>query len=293
MQIDWGEIQNTLTRLEHTQGGFSATHRGIVRLDNGQRVFVKLGKDEDTRRWTHKEIQSYRFLERHNFAHMPQLLSWNKDETALAVTALPADEGWNWHDSWSVERLQATLRVMDQLAALSADQYVHQLFTTDRIDQSKNGWAALEAAPGLQLSLIEKLHAEGHARLADDLQLHHLREQSLRFTFRNDSLVHHDIRADNCAWREATDEIRLVDWTWTQIGDRRIDMAPFLVHVAQAGLDVIQLCPERLDPEALLWMAGFWFKAAVTPMWPGGPKRLRGIQLQSGITALQLYERLR
>ncbi len=40
--------------------------------------------------------------------------------------------------------------------------------------------------------------------------------------------------------------------------------------------------------DALHWMTGFWFKAAATPIWPGGPAHLRDVQLQSAITARKL-----
>jgi hypothetical protein len=45
-------------------------------------------------------------------------------------------------------------------------------------------------------------------------------------------------------------------------------------------------------PNALHWMAGFWFNAAATPIWDGGPEHLRDFQLLAGVTALRLEKKL-
>jgi aminoglycoside phosphotransferase (APT) family kinase protein len=119
-----------------------------------------------------------------------------------------------------------------------------------------------------------------------------LAEHSSRFAFRNDVLVHNDVRADNCAWNAQTREVKLVDWNWIQLGDRRVDLAATLVHIHNAGFDVLSKHSSRLDHEALRWLAGFWFKSAVTPIWPGGPEHLRKLQLQAGITAYTLADTL-
>ncbi len=65
-----------------------------------------------------------------------------------------------------------------------------------------------------------------------------------------------------------------------------------LTHVHVSGFNVLQNHGERLDAGALRWMAGFWLEGASKPIWPGGPERLRDIQLQAGITALHLAEQV-
>jgi hypothetical protein len=45
---------------------------------------------------------------------------------------------------------------------------------------------------------------------------------------------------------------------------------------------------DRLDSDALHWMAGFWFHSALKPIWPGGPEYLSERRLITGITALAL-----
>ncbi|MDR3547707.1 MAG: hypothetical protein P4M11_05480 [Candidatus Pacebacteria bacterium] len=100
------------------------------------------------------------------------------------------------------------------------------------------------------------------------------------------------MRADNCAWNKDKREVKLVDWNWLELGDRRIDLAASLTHVQNSGFDVLKSYSDRLDPEALNWMAGFWLNAASQPIWEGGPEKLRDTQLQAGLTALRLAKEL-
>jgi hypothetical protein len=77
------------------------------------------------------------------------------------------------------------------------------------------------------------------------------------------------------------------------MGDERIDVASMLVHVHKSGLDISRHY-NRLDPDALLWVAGLWLNSAATPLWPGGAEHtsLRDYQLESGVAALKLRDAL-
>ena len=108
-----------------------------------------------------------------------------------------------------------------------------------------------------------------------------------------DALIHLDVRADNCAWNAEKNIVKLVDWNWLSLGNRGIDLASFLVHVYDSGLDILPDYAERLDPSAVHWMAGFWIKSGCTPIWPGGPANLRDIQFKKGTTALELLDKIR
>jgi len=105
--------------------------------------------------------------------------------------------------------------------------------------------------------------------------------------------VHNDVRADNCAWNQQQQTVRLIDWNWAQLGDRRIDVCAFLVHVHKTGFDIANHA-HRLNKEALHWLAGFWFKSAAQPLLEGSSERavLRDYQLASGITAFDLAQSL-
>ncbi len=288
MNISWDDIEKRIETLTKVDGGFSPARRGIVTLSDGMRAFVKVGVNDLTKQWARKEVEVYRFLQRQNYPFMPQLLAYNHDETSFALEALTPENGWNWSDEWTEERLAKTLEAMDVLAAIEPGGTDKDFFGVEMLNETNDGWHPLNDSNELQHTLLNKLRSAGCSEIATALDFSAEAERSATFSFRKDTLVHYDVRADNSPWHALRQAVRLVDWNWTQLGDRRIDLAALLVHVHQAGLDVTRAAGDRLDADALHWMAGFWLKAAATPIWPGGPVHLRDVQLQSAITALSL-----
>lgn len=288
MQVNWQDIEEQLTRLQDVDGGFSQAQRGIVTLPDGQELFVKVGLHENTKEWAKKEIAVYRFLEKHNYPHSPRLVATNADETGFALPAHTPAKGWDWQDNWSAERLTATMQAMEDLAAIELDETERAFFSQANISQDDNGWRPLLASPEKQAILIKKLQDIGAEDIASTINFAADSEKSEQFIFAVDTLVHYDLRADNCAWNADLGQVRLVDWNWTQLGDKRIELAESLTHVQKSGFEVPSNFKSKLSPDALHWMAGFWFNAAATPIWPGGPEHLRGLQLLAGVTALRL-----
>lgn len=288
-KLNWQDIGPAIKGSTKVDGGFSAAHRGIVTLPHGQRIFVKVGVDDITKKWIKKEVEAYRFLEHRGYPFVPKLLAYNDPETSLALEVLDAD--WDWSDSWTSARLIKTLEAMDALAAISLNSTERVQFGTEGLGKNDDGWQALEASKELQKTLLAKLCAAGHCDVAETLDSTREAKRSAQFVFNQDTLVHHDVRADNCAWNQQLQTVKLVDWNWMQLGDRRIDQAAMLVHVYKAGLDITKSCASRLDADALQWMAGFWFTSAATPIWPDGPAHLRDFQLEAGVTAFELAYR--
>jgi hypothetical protein len=288
MNISWDDIEKRIETLTKVDGGFSPARRGIVTLSDGMRAFVKVGVNDLTKQWARKEVEVYRFLQRQNYPFMPQLLAYNHDEISFALEALTPENGWNWSDEWTEERLAKTLEAMDVLAAIEPGGTAKDFFGVEMLNETNDGWHPLNDSNELQHTLLNKLRSAGCSEIATALDFSAEAERSATFSFRKDTLVHYDVRADNAPWHALRQAVRLVDWNWTQLGDRRIDLAALLVHVHQAGLDVTRAAGDRLDADALQWMAGFWLKAAATAIWPGGPVHLRDVQLQSAITALSL-----
>ncbi len=292
MMLPWIEIESALDTLVPVEGGFSNARRGFVTLRDGGVVFVKIATNADTLSWLQKEIRIYEILPRYNFRQIPTLLSYNDEMSMLALEVLSPVDGWDWSSTWTEGRLTATLAAMDELDTL-------QLTDDDKISlqggiamsQADNGWVILASDSELVTRLEQKLPESIRHEILS--VVHQFADSSARYDFQNDSLGHHDVRADNCAWNAELGEIRLIDWNWLDYGDRRIDLAGFLVHVHQNGIDITKVVPERLDIGALEFLAGFWFKAAVTPIWPGGPEHLRDFQLASGVTAFHLAQLLK
>lgn len=278
--------------MQPVQGGFSPVKRGIVTAENGEPLFVKIGVDSNTKRWAEKEVRAYAILRQHNYLHSPALVAHNRDRTAFALNALTPENDWDWSNNWTEERLAVTLEAMDNLANLDLSQADKLNFTEKTLGPAHDGWTALAESDDLQQALIAKLQKANHTDIIELLDFDALREQNAQFVFGHD-LVHNDVRADNCAWNPRLQKVQLVDWNWLQFGDRRIDINAMLTHVHGSGFDVTKsLAASRLHPEALIWMAGFWLKAAATPIWPGGPAHLRTSQMESAVTAINLAAKI-
>ena len=290
--IQWYEINATLHNLVKADGGFSTAHRGIVTLPGSEQIFVKVGVDDNTRKWAKKEIVAYRFLKQHNYPFIPELLATSDDERSFALEPLNPGDGWDWSETWTKARLNKTLEAMDALAAIIPGDEDKTSFQQSTIDETDDGWQPLIEDVDRQAILLSKLRAAGHDELADTLDFAAMAERSAQYVFVNDSLVHNDVRADNCPWNEQVGMVKLVDWNWLQLGDRSIDLAAMLTHVQKAGFNLMPDYADRLDSDALHWMAGFWFNSATKPIWPGGPEHLRDRQLRAGIMALELSQKV-
>ena len=81
--MQWQDIKKTLHTLEKTQGGFTLASRGIITMPNGKRAFVKIGVDDVTKKWIHRELNTYALLEAYAYPCMPKLLAYDDGRTAL------------------------------------------------------------------------------------------------------------------------------------------------------------------------------------------------------------------
>lgn len=290
--ISWSDIESELDNLKPVDGGFTFAKRGLATLPGGNQVFVKLGLHENTKLWAKNEIGVYRFLHQNYYPHIPQLLAVNSDQTGFVLSAYTPEAGWNWKDQWDESRLNKTLEAMDELAAIKPQGQDYKFFSEKSLSVDDDGWAPLASSGPHQQKLIEKLLAINRSDITQALNFDSEAKISNQFIFRQDQLVHNDVRADNCAWKASTGEVCLVDWNWAELGDRRVDQSATLVHVQKSGFDVLPKYAHRLDAGALHWLAGFWFLAAASPIWPGGPAHLRDIQLVSAVTSWDLSNRL-
>lgn len=292
--MNWQTIENALPTLQKSDSGFTMANRGIITLADQTQIFVKIGTDNNTRAWARKEIEVYEFLQEQLFPHVPKILAHNVDRTAFALEALAVNAGWNWTDEWNSERLSKTLSAMDELAVLTPIAALHDIFTNGMISETADGWRPLAESAEKQTILLEKLRMSGHEELASALDIPTIAAQSSRFIFRNDSLVHNDVRADNGAWNSSLQSVKLIDWNWAQISDRRIDINSLLVHVYRSGYDVTNKYADWLNADALQWLAGFWLhSAAEKDVFNASENAMLGdYQLLSGIAALELRSKL-
>jgi phosphotransferase family enzyme len=292
--IIWSDIENSLHTLEEVEGGFTNAHRGIITLPSGEKVFVKIGVDDTTKEWVQREIETYQVLESCGYKYAPLMLASNPEKTAFAIQALPTDEHWDWTTKWSDERLTATIEAMDALAGVTLSPLQREFFATAIINETQDGWRQLVANADSRRILDEKLRAADREDIVGTLDLEAEAEQSRTFIFTQDTLVHSDVRADNCAWNPQKNQVRLVDWNWAQLGDERIDTNALLVSVQKAGIDVIAHHKDSLDKDALHWLAGYWLNGSTQSPEDGGSEKpgLRDYQFASGLIALDLSRTL-
>lgn len=288
LPIDWKSIAAHLRTLQTVSGGYTTAQRGIVTLADLQKVFVKIGHDENTKKWAQKEIAIYEFLEYQNFPFMPQLLAVNNDRTGFAIEPLETTNGWDWSDNWTTDRLNKTLEVMDTLAEIVPTDDTRHLFEKSFISKTAGGWRLLASDIALQDLLKSRLVVSGLSEAVREIDFIGEAIQEDKFALELTTLVHNDVRADNCAWHKDQRAVKLVDWNWAQRGDRRIDRSMFLVHVYRTGFDITPYFT-LLDSSALHWLAGFWFRAAImSPQGISEQSTLRDYQLASGVAAYRL-----
>lgn len=290
-KLTWEYAENNIGSLKSVPGGYSNVKKGLLELPDGTWVFVKKGIDPQTNMWTKKEVTMYQFLSRHNYPHIPKVLAVNSDQTGFVLEAITTDNGWTWDDIWDDERLDVTFGAMNDLANISLSGDETEDLKTKSLSEEDDGWAKLARSADLQTSLRQKLMAIARQDVIDLIKVNELANQSAKYVFKNDTLVHNDIRADNCAWNSGQKQVCLIDWNWAQIGDKRIDTCALLVNIQKSGFNILSRA-DRLDHNALVWLAGFWLAAASAPLWPNDPNKLRDSQLRSGLTALELSTKI-
>mgnify|MGYP003450900178 FL=1 len=148
------------------------------------------------------------FLKKQGYTHIPKLLAIKPDQTCFAIDTLLSEDGWDWSDTWNEERLTTTLNAMDDLARIKPDSGYTELLKPVVTD-ADNGWVTLASSPEHQSYLASKLEAISELGVLQDLHVH--KKRSLQYQVRHDSLVHDDVRADNCAWNARTGQVKLID----------------------------------------------------------------------------------
>ena len=290
--IKWSDIEAQLKNLRSIEGGFSLTRKGILTLPSAIEIFVKISLDDSTRVWTKKEIATYKYLAANKYPFIPIFLANNIDNSGLALEVLSAQSGWDWSNNWSKERVDKTLAAMDSLALIKPEADDLVFFSEKSIDEINSSWNMLSKSADRQQKLHDMLIAANRLDVANQIDSERATGFSRRFIFKNNSLVHYDVRADNCAWNNLTHQVRLVDWNWVQLGDRRIDVSSLMVHIYLSGFDILSEYTNRLDSDALHWLVGFWLNAATSPADTDNLRTLRQLQLTAGIAALDLLNQV-
>ncbi len=277
--MNWKEdIEPYLDSLEHAQGGFSSVRRGTIQIIDGRRVFVKIASIEQEIKWINKERAVYKWLNEQEYRYAPSLLA-ERD----GAIALEDFSGLDWSPNWPKDKAEAAFAAMDALAKLSPKAKGLELFTS-HLRKLPNGWQELlgdEQRIKAVIAMQPNLSTQKIVSYA---------KQTASTSQNTDTLIHEDVRSDNFAYDPVRKKGYLVDWNWTEMGCRVLDDNALLVNMRLQGLDIRKEFAGKINTEAMLWLAGFWFNFCTQPPWENNEsaRSARRFQKKSAIMAFEL-----
>lgn len=256
-KYDWKkDIEPYLHTMQDVVGGFTPAKRGIVTLEDGTKVFVKIAVDSNTAKWLQKEIKAYTKLNEMRYKYAPRLLSSREDCGAMAIEYL---EGASFENAWNKDKLDAVIAAQDELKTLT-DNFRGGDFKSNDVAELGDNWP--EILHGDNLSLINsKLK-----KLDSDLefsckQIEAYRDELTGFKIKEDVLIHEDIRADNFGYDSKTKTGKLIDWNWLCIGDESLDTTPLFVDMLKSGFDPYEFHHEKYDRKMIIYLISFWLSS--------------------------------
>lgn len=233
-RVPWGALPASLRaavearaghRVEDAASGaagFSPGYAGVLRLDDGSRIFVKAGDGA-----TNPEVARLHAREAVVAAGLPAGLSprfeWSFAHEGWVVLAFEAIEGRQPGAPWTDADLDAVLEAQRRLAARPAPAVLEPL--AERHAETFTGWSGLVAdgrlgaAPDWARERIDRLVA--------------LEGEPVARAAAGDAIVHLDLRSDNVLIGDAG--ARIVDWPHAGLGAPWLDLVFFAPTVALEG----------------------------------------------------------
>lgn len=286
--IAWDEIQLALPTIETVMSGTSSALRGIVTLQSGQKVFVKIATNQHTHESIQSEIRTYLWLEQSGYRHAARLVAHSDDHSGLALEDM---SDYDWSHDWDQSKLAAALQALDDLQKLPGADLAFQ--PSPYSPYPGNPWERLPDSAGGYRTFIN-----ADSLQAIDLILHDTKQRRAYVNIANKEpwhgtdLVHYDARADNFAYDQAERRGVFVDWNWAGLGSSLFDQTALLVTVQLSGFDVMQECRQRIDRDSLIWLIGFWLERGLGPQDTEGRRRLRPLQVANALQASKMLKAL-
>jgi hypothetical protein len=256
-----------------TTGGHTPARRWVVTVDDGRTAFVKAATDELTASWIRDEHAAYSMLR--GAAFMPGYLGFHDDGHG-PVLALEDLSGASWPPPWDDDRIRAVLACLDAVAATATPRGL-PLASDDHLGL-RRGWEEVERDPrpflGLRLCSPRWL----------DEALPVLLAAARSAPLEGDALLHFDVRSDNVCFRPDGSAV-LVDWNWTSVGNRWLDVAGWLPSLHAEGGPRPEDVSEDVPAGLAAVVASYFCAHAGLPAIPAAP-RVRATQLRQAETAL-------
>ena len=280
--IDFSAIQDSINRgnLESVKGGWSMARRGIVRLPDDSRVFVKIGTDERTVEHANREIEIYMWLNSIGFMYAPKLISFR--EGAYAIDDL---SNFEFSDSWNSEKFNAVFKACDELNKLMVPESLKRKF------KAWGSWEYLLKDESLRNKFILKIGDKFEEEMLDNLEAKAI--FSADFVANGSVAMHCDLRGDNIAYNGDTGSVMIIDWDCFCLFQPGSDTTELLVSAKRNGINIDpEILKTRVNKDICLFFAGYWFSQCVMPIWQGGDSVVRDHQLESGLIAWNWYKTL-
>ena len=256
-----------------TAGGYTPARRWVVTLDDGSTAFVKVATEELTASAIRDEHASYSALRGAPF--MPRYIGFHDDgeRPVLAIEDLSAA---SWPPPWSRDRITAVLRCLDDVAITPPPPGLPR--AADDHLGLRRCWSEIEHEPEPFFRLA--LCSEDWLSRA----LPVLRDAAETAPLDGDELLHFDVRSDNICFRP-DGRAMLVDWNWTSVGNRWLDIAAWLRSLhAESGPPPHDIAPD-VPPGLASIVASYFCFHAGQPAITGWP-HVRSVQLRQATTAL-------
>ncbi len=260
LAFDWErDIASHIRDIQPVDGGFTNAKRGVVKLASGSKVFVKIATDEQTLAWLKKEIKVYQILHGAGYQSLPKLLAIKDDCSAMAIEYLASA---SFENIWDKAKLDAVIRAQDELMKYG------ELFKDDPDFKSKDAvdpeiaWPVLYTAGNLQRVNDEMVKLGAETTLTYE-RLDELRDLGSGWAFKQDVLIHEDIRADNFGYDPSTKSGKLIDWNWLCLGDNSLDTTPLFINMHLSGFNPYTFHPEKYDQKMLAFLISFWLMSIV------------------------------
>jgi hypothetical protein len=251
-----------------TGGGYTAAGRWLVDLDDGRRLFAKVGTTELVAGWLRTEHRAYREIAA---PAMPRLEGWA--DGAVPVLLLEDLSDAHWPPPWDAGLVDRVLTTLETVAGLPCPAWAPPIEGMTHIFSS---WSTVADDPGpfLGLGIVSARWLEA----ALPLLVANERPAELA----GSALLHLDIRSDNVCF--TSDRTVLVDWNLAARGNPLFDVAAWLPSLSFEGGPA----PEEVSAEAGVFaaaMAGYLCARAPMPTIPDAP-HVRRVQLEQASVAL-------
>ena len=255
--------------FRHASGGYTPAERWIVTLEDGARLFAKIGVDELTAGWLRDEQRVYAAI---TGDFMPEVLGWDDGERPLLL--LEDLSGCGWPPPWDDRRVDQVLGALARLHATDGGSALTPLVVDD--PKLPGCWRRVAAQPAAFLSL--GLATERWLRDCAPV----LAAGAEGAELDGPCPTHVDVRSDNICFRDG--RAVLVDWNQTVLAHRDVDVACWLPSLHAEGGPA----PEEVLPDAgplAAVISGYFAERAGKPVIPTAP-RVRVVQKQQLLTAL-------